>query len=280
MSEGLEGTAWSDAHNDIIVADYFAMLAKQLNREVFSKADHYRPLVELLGRSKKSVEFKYMNISAVLRRLNLPWVQGYAPLANFQNSLIGAIERYLTVSPLAQIQSSIASREPVVNSPSSLWIGPPPTIGSDDIKTTSALDRLVRKFDPAERDARNRDLGKSGEERIFHYERDLLIAAGREDLARKVEWTSQERGDGAGYDIASFAPDGSTRLIEVKTTNGHAKTPFYMSENERLFSEEWPDAFRLMRLHDFSTKPSGFELRPPLENFLALQPISYRAALR
>lgn len=280
MSEGLEGTAWSDAHNDIIVADYFAMLAKQLVGEAFSKGDHHRPLAELLGRSKKSIEFKYMNISAVLVRLNLQPVQGYAPLANFQNSLIAAIERYLSARPLPQVRSAIASQEPVVNSPSSLWIGPPPIIGADDIKTTEALDRLVRKFDPAERDARNRSLGKSGEERVFHYERDSLVAAGRDDLARRVEWTSQERGDGAGYDIASFAPDGSSRLIEVKTTNGPAKTPFYMSENERLLSEERPDAFRLMRLHDFSTKPSGFELRPPLENFLALQPTSYRAAIR
>jgi len=256
------------------------MLAKQLVGEAFSKGDHHRPLAELLGRSKKSIEFKYMNISAVLVRLNLQPVQGYAPLANFQNSLIAAIERYLSARPLPQVRSAIASQEPVVNSPSSLWIGPPPIIGADDIKTTEALDRLVRKFDPAERDARNRSLGKSGEERVFHYERDSLVAAGRDDLARRVEWTSQERGDGAGYDIASFAPDGSSRLIEVKTTNGPAKTPFYMSENERLLSEERPDAFRLMRLHDFSTKPSGFELRPPLENFLALQPTSYRAAIR
>lgn len=278
MSEGVEGTAWSDAHNDIIVADYFAMLAKQLSGQAFVKADHYRPLLELFGRSKKSVEFKYMNISAVLDRLNLPTVRGYAPLANFQNSLIAAIERYLSASPLVQVKSAIAAQEPVVNSPSSLWIGQPPIIDVE-IKTTQALERLVRKFDPAERDARNRSLGKSGEERVFHYEREQLIAAGRDDLARKVEWTSQERGDGAGYDIASFAPDGSSRLLEVKTTNGPAKTPFYMSENERLFSEERPDAFRLMRLHDFSTRPSGFELRPPLENFLALQPISYRAAL-
>jgi hypothetical protein len=31
---------------------------------------------------------------------------------------------------------------------------------------------------------------------------------------------SQEGGDGAGYDIASFAPDRRSRLVEVKTTNG------------------------------------------------------------
>ena len=52
------------------------------------------------------------------------------------------------------------------------------------------------------------------------HERTALRTAGRDDLARKVRWVSEEDGDGAGYDIASFAPDGLPRLIEVKTTNG------------------------------------------------------------
>jgi hypothetical protein len=43
---------------------------------------------------------------------------------------------------------------------------------------------------------------------------------------------SEEDGDGAGYDIASFAPDGRPRLIEVKTTNGWERTPFHISRNE------------------------------------------------
>lgn len=275
MAEGAERRAWSDAENDIIVADYFAMLAQEIAGSTPVKAHHNRALVEQLGRPRGSIERKHMNVSAVLERLGRRRISGYAPLANFQNSLIAAIERYLTTN--AGAVSSVDGR--VEEARSKLWIGPPPSIGLEDVKTTPALERLVRKFDPAERDARNRNLGKSGEELVFHHERERLIAAGRNDLARKIEWTSQERGDGAGYDIASFATDGSSRLIEVKTTNGSAKTPFYMSENERLFSEERPDAFRLMRLYDFSTKPSGFELLPPLEDCLALLPTNYRATL-
>jgi hypothetical protein len=277
MSEGAERKTWSDAENDIIVADYFAMLAQEIAGGTPVKAHHNRALVELIGRPRGSIERKHMNISAVLERLGRRRINGYAPLANFQNSLISAIERYLSADA-DDVSSLVQGR--VEEEHSTLWIGPPPLIGLDDVKTTPALERLVRKFDPAERDARNRQLGQSGEELVFHHERESLIASGRDDLARKVEWTSQERGDGAGYDIASFAPDGSSRLIEVKTTNGPAKTPFFMSENERAFSTERPEAFRLMRLHDFSTKPSGFELRPPLESFLALQPTSYRATLR
>jgi hypothetical protein len=276
MAEGAERRAWSDAENDILVADYFAMLAQEIAGSTPVKAHHNRTLVEQLGRPRGSIERKHMNVSAVLERLGRRRINGYAPLANFQNSLIAAIERYLTTN--AGAVSSVDGR--VEEARSKLWIGPPPSIGLEDVKTTPALERLVRKFDPAERDARNRNLGKRGEELVLHHERERLIAAGRNDLARKIEWTSQERGDGAGYDIASFATDGSSRLIEVKTTNGPAKTPFYMSENERLFSEERPDAFRLMRLYDFSTKPSGFELLPPLEDCLALLPTNYRATLR
>ena len=61
---------------------------------------------------------------------------------------------------------------------------------------------------------------------------------GRDDLARKVRWVSDEDGDGAGYDIASFAPDGRPRLIEVKTTNGWERTPFHISRNELAVAEE------------------------------------------
>lgn len=280
MSEGLEGTAWSDAENDIIVADYFAMLWEELAGRTPVKAHHNRALVQSIGRSRGSIERKHMNISAVLDRLGLQRIKGYAPNANFQNSLIGAIERQLSSDPLIQVSLNGAIAIANVSAPTTLWIGPVPTIAAEDRNTTEALERLVRKFDPADRDARNRQLGKNGEELVLYYERETLIGLGRADLARKIEWTSQEKGDGAGYDIASFAADGSPRLIEVKTTNGSAKTPFYLSENEKLFSEERPEAFRLIRVHDFSARPRGFELQPPLENFLALQPTSYRAALR
>lgn len=110
-------------------------------------------------------------------------------------------------------------------------------------------------------------------------ERHELRTAGRDDLAHKVEWTSEVRGDGAGYDIRSFELDGRERLIEVKTTNGPAKTPFFLSENERTFSDERPDAFTLLRLYSFIDKPSAFELRPPLSERLALNPVNYRASL-
>lgn len=64
---------------------------------------------------------------------------------------------------------------------------------------------------------------------VLAHERLVLAAAGRRDLAARVTWTSAAEGDGAGYDIASFEPDGRERLIEVKTTNGWERTPFHIS---------------------------------------------------
>jgi hypothetical protein len=40
---------------------------------------------------------------------------------------------------------------------------------------------------------------------VLAHERAALRTAGRDDLARKVRWVSEEDGDSAGYDTASFA---------------------------------------------------------------------------
>jgi hypothetical protein len=48
------------------------------------------------------------------------------------------------------------------------------------------LERLVRKFDPFERDFRNRQLGRAGEEFVVNLERRRLTAGDRDDLAQKV----------------------------------------------------------------------------------------------
>ena len=68
--------------------------------------------------------------------------------------------------------------------------------------------KVARQFDVAGRNARNRALGRAGEERVLFHERSTLTGAGRSDLAKFVRWMSKEEGDGAGYDIASFSPDG------------------------------------------------------------------------
>ncbi|MCU0881954.1 MAG: DUF3883 domain-containing protein, partial [Hyphomonadaceae bacterium] len=159
-----------------------------------------------------------------------------------------------------------------------LWIGPPPT--RSNAPPPPELERLTgiaNKFDIAGRDARNRALGKAGEERVLLHERSVLTSAGRTDLARKIRWVAEEYGDGAGYDIASFEADGRPRLIEVKTTNGWERTPFHISRNELAVADENRATWCLLRLWNFDRGPKAFEIRPPLDAHLSLTPTSFMA---
>ena len=152
---------------------------------------------------------------------------------------------------------------------------PPP--GRPRTPRPEGLARLVRKYDPAARDHRNRALGLLGEKYVLHHERARLIAAGCHKLADRVEWTSQVHGDGAGYDIRSFEPTGAERLIEVKATRGGPTTPFWLTRTEREVSMERPADWRLYRLHDLSATPGLFVIPPPLEASVTLEAEAWRA---
>lgn len=275
MSDALAGSDWTDREIDLIVADYFDMLSLELAGRPFVKAQRNAQLQELTGRSRGSIEFKHQNISAVLYRLGMPWIAGYKPMANFQRALIDGVERHIARDPMLFENPIPAASAAGLHEPQPIFFEAPPV--ADFEVVPRALERIVRKFDPALRDARNRQLGKDGEERVFFAEQSSLRVVGRDDLARKVRWVSAEDGDGAGYDIRSFDPAGGERLIEVKTTTGHKQTPFLISENERAFSEERPDAFRLVRLFDFAREPRAFELTPPLDRSVLLKAATWRA---
>ena len=269
------GSDWTEGEIDLIVADYFDMLAMELSGALFVKAHRNAALQELTGRSRGSIEFKHQNISAVLVRLGMPWIRGYKPMANFQGALIDGVERHLTRHRALFDSPADAAGAAGFEETDALFFEAPPVASFEPVP--APLARIVRKFDPALRDARNRALGRRGEERIFVHEQASLRDAGRADLARQVRWVSEEDGDGAGYDIRSFDPGGRERLIEVKTTVGQSTTPFFMSENERGFAEERPDAFRLARLYDFARQPKAFELLPPLDRCVMLRPANWRA---
>nr|WP_257891975.1 hypothetical protein [Gymnodinialimonas phycosphaerae] len=92
--------AWTDTENDLIVADYFAMLADDVAGRPHNKAEHRRQLLPRLNnRSDGAVEFKRQNISAVLKGLGEAWITGYNPVFNFQASLIDAVARWLAMNP-------------------------------------------------------------------------------------------------------------------------------------------------------------------------------------
>jgi Domain of unknown function (DUF3883) len=273
---------WTDEQNDAIVADYFAMLADDIVGHPYNKAKHNRGLQRVIDRSEKSIEYKHRNISAVLKGFGEVWILGYKPAFNFQISLRDAVARWLDRHPnwlAPAMRTKTAGASSTLQEPAALWIGPPPTHSNapppDELEQMLAI---ARKYDIAERDARNRALGRAGEERVLAHERATLLAAGRTDLAGQIRWTSEIDGDGAGYDIKSFDADGSDRLIEVKTTNGWERTPFHITRNELAVAEAYRDDWLLVRLWNFAREARAFELRPPLEAHVSLMATSYQAS--
>ena len=278
MSNG----AWTNEENDLIVADYFAMLDDDVSGRPYNKAEHRRRLIpRLQDRSEASVEFKRRNISAVLQGLGEDWIPGYRPAFNFQMALAEAVARWLALNRAWVERMPVAQRATGLRDPAQLWVGPPPTVRNQPPpQELEQMLHIARKFDVAGRDERNCALGRAGERLVLSRERGVLAGAGREDLAHNVRWVSEEDGDGAGYDISSFAPDGQPRLIEVKTTNGWERTPFHISRNELAVADQRRADWHLFRLWNFSREPKAFELQPPLDAHVLLTPTTFQASFR
>jgi hypothetical protein len=273
IDESKVGTDWQDGELDVIVADYFGMFVSDLSGQPYVKSRHNAAIMAQIGRTQGSVEFKHQNISAVLDELGMPWIPGYKPRSNYQNAILDAIDRFLSKQP--DILESAVNLPPAPVLTSDVFVAAPALKIADDA-IPERLQRLVQKFDPVERDHRNRLLGKAGEAFIVELERRQLTEGDRPDLARKVRWIAAEEGDGAGYDVLSFDPTGRERLLEVKTTNGSARTPFFVTRSECAAAMDRPTDWRIYRVHLFATKPQIFTIAPPLELSGNLQPETWR----
>ena len=237
------GANWTNTENDLLVAEYFSMLGAQTEGKIFKKSVQVRELLRSLDRSKGAIEYKLSNVSAILSYIGMGWVSGYMPRKNIQKSLVDAVERQLPQHLSRMDTRAARSLGPQQPGDRELTFGAPPTL-SNRVETTGfeRTRALARKFDFAGRDARNRKLGEAGEALVLRHEVDALQKAGRTDLSGKVKWVSKDMGDGAGYDILSFDPHGEMRLLEVKTTMGGERTPFFITDNELNVSKERPQA--------------------------------------
>ena len=74
---------WTTAENDLIVADYFAMLADDLAGHPYNQAKHNERLRKQINRTPRSIYFKHRNISAVLKGLGESWIPEYTPAFHF-----------------------------------------------------------------------------------------------------------------------------------------------------------------------------------------------------
>lgn len=266
-----ERADWAEWQNDLLVAAYFDLHARQSAGEYVNKANLYRELSIPIARRPKSIERKMQNVSAVLEAIDYEWATGLAPLRKYQTSLTEAVQRYLDDHP------SVAYEQVLVPSPG---IHPieviAPALRPPKIIDPS-LERIARKYNRAERDFQNRETGRLGEEFVFNLERQKLVDAGLPKLAEKVEWTARDKGDGVGYDIKSFNRAGDERLIEVKATTGDDRTPFFITRTEYDVAQTNSARWRLVRLFDLNKKPAFFRLKPPLLERLNLSVDTWRA---
>jgi hypothetical protein len=273
---------WSRLECETIVADYLSMPYAECRGETYSKAEHRRQLkLQLNNRSDGSIEYKHQNISAILLKAAHVYIRGYKPAWNYQALLETVVMSRVEqrIKDIQAVEDTLSARLPTqLSMPDlqSLFVNPP------EIKVKHAI-RDEREFKPkhinyAEREAKNRALGQRGEEFILAVEKARLAELGREDLVQDIEWTSKEKGDGAGYDIRSF--DGKTDeelFIEVKTTNSGMYQPFLISQNELLFSEMNIEHYVLYRLFDFVNVPSLFSLKGRITDHVQLEPRIYSA---
>lgn len=261
---------WSEQEVELAVADYLDMLCMELTHEGYVKADHWRALMpRLSGRTKGSIEFKYGNVSAVLRDLGYPFVDGYKPYSNYQALVIEIVQKQLQVRPdltaLIERDVSLPATIPTFDNILAALVDRPKAPKSRGRRTDKPVawyekPRNSGVVNYLETEASNRSLGEAGEEFTMHFETARLVAAGREALAARVERISRTHGDAAGFDILSFETDGRERLVEVKTTRYGKFTPFFLSRNEVQTSDAYTKQYILYRLFQFRDKPKLFTL--------------------
>jgi hypothetical protein len=159
-------------------------------------------------------------------------------------------------------------------------------------------DRLTEEPPPAQRDAiggSTRDfrarklrhpseeetgaLGRAGELLVLQRERRQLREADRADLAERILHTAAIEGDGAGYDIRSFFPNGRVKYVEVKTTTGPKTTDFFLSANEVDFAALHPDNYELCRVFEYDKRINCgrcYSLWGDISRSFMLSPTHYR----
>ncbi|MEG3079117.1 DUF3883 domain-containing protein [Halomonas sp. 5021] len=281
-------TPWSSSEVEATVATYRQMLVAELSGQNYNKRELNRALMaQLHGRSASAIEFKHCNISAVLRDANCPYVDGYKPRSNYQQSLVEVVEELLLRSELVDRAARLAADLPVVDTTGLLderiIVEPPRTTLPQKGVREFHADYSVRppqKRDYLARETRNRELGLAGEHLVMRFEQQRLIKAGKEKLAERLEHVAITQGDGLGFDIRSFEPDGRDRLIEVKTTAFAKESAFFITPNELACSRAYSEHYHLFRLFNFRKGPKLFCLKGDLQGQLWLEPDSYRAGVR
>ena len=280
MANAAFGTPWTDEEIAVTIESYWRMLNKEFSGQKYVKTHENRTVQRLIGRTHRSIESKYMNVSAVLRDLGVPYIPGYRPYSNVQQALREAVESHWEHDTDIELAAHASVQRGNIESHSipipDLRFDPPPEIEFQP--WTASNKRNARRVDFLQVEASNRSLGLAGELAVVQLERKRLEGLGRLDLASAVEHSSVVHGDGLGYDIKTFADDGSEKFVEVKTTRLTIEWPFHVSRNELRFSRESADTFSLYRVFAYGqSRPGYYELPGPIDRSCSLSPTNYQA---
>lgn len=278
---------WSHAQIEAAVADYLGMLAIELRGQDYNKAERNRHLQAVTGRSRGSIERKHQNISAVMIENGFPYVNGYKPLGHAQKLLRDVVIERLSVAEDVHLSLTTVVEKNQVAQPEivdlmAIKIAPPTrkkkeyAVHEEQHEEPVAAKKAFRR-NYLEAEMRNRAIGLAGEELAVRYEHERLWRAGKKELADRIEHVARSQGDGLGYDILSFETTGQERLIEVKTTNFGALTPFFVSRSEVAFSDTTEINYALYRFFNFRRQPGLFVLDGSLRRSCDLDPIQFSA---
>lgn len=276
--------AWSFDEVEATVADYLHMLALELSGQAFIKSAHRRQLRERLSqRSEAAIELKHQNISAVLIELGSPYIAGYKPRYNYQSLLFDVVAARLEVDAVFDRAAAFVTEQPataplLTADILSILVEPPAPkpLRAEEARSAYRVRKGIKR-DYLAIEARNRSLGRAGEEFVAKFEAERLHRAGKKTLSDRVELVSVSQGDGLGYDILSFDADGRERFVEVKTTAFGRETPFFVTRNELEVSRQFATQYRVSRLFSFRRVPMLFELNGALDASCSLEPDSYLA---
>lgn len=278
---------WTDEELRLIVDDYLEMLTKELVGTPYFKAHHHRALARRLSaRSDGSLKFKYRNISAALEALGLDYIDGYKPARNYQRALLPLLHDRTRSLPESAKKALVAPSlerwtPPLSVDPRVVVTAPPEADRSADRGADLELERwsmrVAELVNWGERDARNRALGRAGEEFVVRLEQTRLDLAGKPALAKRVRHVAKLEGDGLGYDVLSFDPSGREKFVEVKTTVSGASAPFFVTRNEVEVSRSHGAQFVLSRVYQFRTHARVFELTGSISDRCRLEPTSFLA---
>jgi len=130
--EGSGGTPWSEAEVSAVVDSYFRMLASERAGVSYNKSENRRRLMTTVLRSEGSIDCKLQNISAVRDLLGVQWINGYKPLAHYQDALVSAVERLLLREGF--LYPASPEIQPVEPGEDGILIPPPPFGDPDRIR--------------------------------------------------------------------------------------------------------------------------------------------------